>query len=96
MQEAEEILSIIVASILTARSRSSRSKRPAGGKTGPDGVKSAAGEELPADISTSFIVRDFGGTSLTCHDPDDEHRQEMLRERERERERQGQSQEDDE
>ena len=40
LQEAEEILSIIVASILTARSRSSRSKRPAGGKTGPDGVKS--------------------------------------------------------
>jgi hypothetical protein len=66
--------------------------------SGPDGVLSETGEELPADISTSFTVRDFGGTSLTCHDPDDEHRQEMLRERERERERemQGQAEEEDE
>jgi len=63
--------------------------------SGPDGVLSEAGDELPEDISTSFTVRDFGGTSLTCHDPDDEHRQEMLREREREREREMQGQQED-
>jgi len=58
--------------------------------SGPDGVLSEDGDELPEEIGISFTVRDFGGTSLTCHDPDEEHRQEMLRERERERERVGQ------
>ncbi len=63
--------------------------------SGPEGVLSEEGEELPEEITVSFTVRDFGGTSFTCHDPDDELRQEMLRERERERERVGQQQEAD-
>ncbi len=57
--------------------------------SGPDGVLSEGGDELTADVSTTFTVRDFGGTSMTCHDPDDEHREEMIREREREREGEG-------
>lgn len=53
--------------------------------SGPEGVLSLAGDELGADVIVSFSVRDFGGTSSVCHDPDDEYRQEMLRERERTR-----------
>jgi hypothetical protein len=54
--------------------------------SGPSGILSLTGEELPADVNVSFTVRDFGSTSITCHDPDDEYRGEMLRAREREME----------
>ncbi len=49
---------------------------------GPDGVLSETGDALPAEASISFTVRDFGGTSFTCHDPDGELQQERLRLRE--------------
>jgi hypothetical protein len=53
--------------------------------SGSAGVLSEAGDELGADIATSFTVRDFGGTSQTCHDPDQERQQIRTQERERAR-----------
>ncbi len=53
--------------------------------SGPEGVLSAEGDALAADIATSFTVRDFGGTSDTCHDPDQERQQARVQERERAR-----------
>jgi hypothetical protein len=58
--------------------------------SGAEGVLSEDGDMLAADVSTSFEVRDFGGTSLICHDPDQEHQQLRIQENERERERTGQ------
>ncbi len=52
--------------------------------SGAEGVLSEAGVELGADIATSFEVRDFGGTSQTCHDPDLERQRTRTQERKRE------------
>jgi hypothetical protein len=51
--------------------------------SGASGVLSKEGEALSADIATSFVVRDFGSTSMTCHDPDGERQ--LIRTQERER-----------
>lgn len=51
--------------------------------SGANGVLSKEGEALPADAATSFTVRDFGSTSMTCHDPDGERQ--LIRTQERER-----------
>jgi Bacterial Ig-like domain len=51
--------------------------------SGEDGVKSADGAALPADVSTAFTVRDWGSTSDTCHDPDGELQQLRIQERQR-------------
>lgn len=48
-----------------------------------DGLLNVDGEPLEKDYAWAFIVRDFGGTSYTCHDCDEEYYQ--WRERERER-----------
>lgn len=56
---------------------------------GPDGILSAEGEALEGDVNTSFAVRDFGGTSIICHDPDEERHR--IRTQEREQNRQGQT-----
>lgn len=53
--------------------------------SGSSGVLSKEGEALPADVTTSFTVRDFGGTSQVCHDPDAERQQIRVQERERAR-----------
>ncbi len=55
--------------------------------SGTSGVLSETGKPLAADVATSFTVRDFGGTSMTCHDPDEEMAQ--LREQQREQEQSG-------
>nr|HPM41924.1 Ig-like domain-containing protein [bacterium] len=57
--------------------------------SGAAGVLSEAGDQLGADIETSFEVRDWGGTSQTCHDPDQERQQIRTQERERAREGDG-------
>ena len=57
--------------------------------SGDAGVLSATGEPLAADVATSFTVRAFGGTSMTCHEPDDEYQQLQLRQREQAREGSG-------
>ena len=51
--------------------------------SGADGVLSKEGEALAVDIATSFAVRDFGSTSMTCNDPDGERQ--LIRTQERER-----------
>ncbi len=53
--------------------------------SGDAGVLSATGAPLAADVATSFTVRAFGGTSMTCHEPDDEYQQLQLRQREQAR-----------
>lgn len=50
--------------------------------SGENGVASADGDLLDADVSTSFIVRDWGSTSTVCHDPD--HERQRLRHQNRE------------
>lgn len=51
--------------------------------SGSAGVLSKTGEALTSDVPVSFTVRDFGSTSMTCHDPDGERQ--LIRTQERER-----------
>jgi hypothetical protein len=52
--------------------------------SGDAGVRAEDGAALTEDVSTSFTVRDWGSTSLTCHDPDQERQQIRVRQREQE------------
>ncbi len=51
--------------------------------SGAGGILSENAEELATDMHTSFTVRDFGSSSMTCHDPDGERQLIRVQERER-------------